>query len=500
MKYSAYIVIALMALLAACTKADICEEAEHPHKAGVQFAFDWAGVNNDPRAAYHDVEPGTKDSMLVIAKRIIGTRITGCRVGAKDGNGFYLFDGFIGNATVTTPADDGGDGGDEGDGDNGGTSTDDGGDGSNPADGGSPVDDGGSDSGSDSGSGSDDSGSDSGTGSDDDGGDIIVGAPADTRATTVTPSVPGYTDPTDLFRVQPGTFKFVAVNFDSDEFVYDELYDYVETGVTTNTYMRDLCVSYKRYRYNSPLLHNYLPDWPDYNVYGPRDEYGIPTGENYLQPDLMPVYYDSISPMIIDKNTTQTFTFKPSILTQNVDIYFDIHKVIDGDDGTPFAIDTVCAEISGIPYRLNLTHDVFDIKNTGKMRFECWREDDGGTRIKNKDTETSTDLHYHGNIDVLSIVNSENGEAYRGPGIMQLMIKIQGMKTIHARINLHQTIAKAKLLNSTSDGLWAYRRKDHGVLKVEAVLTIDKNAVLPSEHSGLDIWVDAGKDNILVDT
>ena len=91
MKYSAYIVIALMALLAACTKAELCEEAEHPHKAGVQFAFDWSGVNSDARAAFHETEPGTQDSMLVIAKRIIGTRITGCRVDAKDGKGFYLF-------------------------------------------------------------------------------------------------------------------------------------------------------------------------------------------------------------------------------------------------------------------------------------------------------------------------------------------------------------------------------------------------------------------------
>jgi hypothetical protein len=214
----------------------------------------------------------------------------------------------------------------------------------------------------------------------------------------------------------------------------------------------------------------------------------------------MPVYYDSISPLIIDKNTTQKFTFRPSILTQNIDIFFDVHKVTDGDDGIPFAIDTVCAEISGIPYRLNLSRDVFDIKNTGKMRFECWREDDNGQRLRLKDTEASTDLHYHANIDVFSIVNSADASAFRGPGILQLMIKIKGMKTIHARINLHETIAKAMLFNSTDDGLWAYRRKDHGVLRIATTLVIDKQAVLPSEHSGLEIWTNAGDDDILVDT
>ena len=466
MKYSAYIVIALMALLAACTKAELCEEAEHPHKAGVQFAFDWSGVNSDARAAFHETEPGTQDSMLVIAKRIIGTRITGCRVDAKDGKGFYLFDGNIGDIILNP-------GGDSTTDDSDGTDSSDGSDGSDGTDATDATD-----------------GSPSG----------FLAASGTTRAASTLPAAPGYTVSTDQFRVQPGTFKFITVNFDKEEFLYDELYDYVGDGVTANTYLRDLCVRYKLYRYNSPLLHDYIPDWPDYNVYGPRDEYGMPTGEIYLQPDLMPVYYDSISPLIIDKNTTQKFTFRPSILTQNIDIFFDVHKVTDGDDGIPFAIDTVCAEISGIPYRLNLSRDVFDIKNTGKMRFECWREDDNGQRLRFKDTEASTDLHYHANIDVFSIVNSADASAFRGPGILQLMIKIKGMKTIHARINLHETIAKAMLFNSTDDGLWAYRRKDHGVLRIATTLVIDKQAVLPSEHSGLEIWTNAGDDDILVDT
>ena len=476
-----------MALLAACTKAELCEEGEHPHKAGVLFAFDWAGVNGDPRATYHEAEPGTKDSMLVIAKRIIGTRITGCRVDAKDGYGYYLFDGDIGAMTIPTADDNTGDNtGDDNTGDDTGDDTGDNTGGDNT----------GNNTGDDN-TGGDNTGGDDNTGGGDDSG-INVGARSH-RADAVTPSVPGYTDPTDQFRVQAGTFKFVAVNFDKEEFVYDEIYDYLENGISNNTYLRDLCVRYKLYRFNSPELHGYMPDWPDYNVYGPRDEYGFPTGQIYLQPDLMPVYYDSISPLVIDKNTTQKFTFRPSILTQNIDIYFDIHKVLDGDDGLPFAIDTVCAEISGIPYRLNLSSDMFDVKNTGKMRFKCWPEDDNGNKI-GKDTEATTDLHYHGNIDVLSLVNSDNAEAFRGPGILQLMIKIKGLKTIHARINLHETIAKAQLYKSSEDGLWAFRRKDHGELRIVTTLVIDKKAVLPSEHSGLEVWTNAGEDDILVDT
>ena len=89
MKYSTYIVIILMALLTACTKAELCDDTEHPHRAGVQFAFDWA---NDTKGIMTD-GLGDNDSVIVLSKRIIGTWVMACRVGAKDGNGYYLVNG-----------------------------------------------------------------------------------------------------------------------------------------------------------------------------------------------------------------------------------------------------------------------------------------------------------------------------------------------------------------------------------------------------------------------
>lgn len=405
MKRYFYIFIALTVLLSACTKAELCEDAEHPHRAGVRFAFDWANADDDK---YAHQKP---DSMLVLAKRIIGTWLTGCRVNsgckneADQGKGWYLLNG-------PSPQFDEDD---------------------NPI----PVD--------------------------------------------------GIDTPTDLFKVQAGLFKCIAINRDTTEFLYNEINEYAKGDLIGETTLRDLCVEYKRYNYRSPKLRNVIPGWTDYNIYG--------DAENYLQPDMAPVYYDSIAPVTISRGVEHLFTFKPILLTQNIDIRFHIQKKVDV---APFLIETVYAEISGIPYRLNLSTDRFDIRNTAKMMFTCNLCNENGQTIS--DTETNEYLLCHGNIDVLSLINAPNTHTLRGPGIMQLMIRIKGRKTIRVKVNLRNAILEANLYEATEDGEWARRRKEHGVLDIKTNLVIDEEAVLPSDDGGMEVWTQAGLDDIVVDT
>ena len=108
MKYSAYIVIALMALLAACTKAELCEEGDHPHRAGVRFAYDWSLANSDARVSFHGAMPNQRDTvMLTIAKRIIGTELTGCCFHVLKNKGFYLTNAPVAPTTDGTDSGDG---------------------------------------------------------------------------------------------------------------------------------------------------------------------------------------------------------------------------------------------------------------------------------------------------------------------------------------------------------------------------------------------------------
>ena len=497
MKSYRYISIALMALLlmmtAACTKAELCNDAEHPHRAGVRFDYDWAtNVTSDVKATHQ-----LPDSMLVIVKRIIGTELTGCRVSATDGKGYYLFNGPIPIPAADTSGNDNTSGNDD-TGDNTGTDDNTGNDNTGDGDANTEGTDAGDNAGADN-TGNDvaggSAGDDADAGDNTDGTDNTGGTDAGDDPAPI-PDVPGYNAPTDLFKVRPGMFKCITVNRDTTEFDYKEIIEYVETGWPETT-LRELCVEYKRYGYRSPKLRNPIPGWSDYNIYGNPDEDGYPAADNYLQPDMTPVYYDSISPVTISRNVEQEFTFHPILLTQNIDIRFHIRKKVDV---APFAIDAVYADISGIPYRLNLSTDLFDIRNTAKMQFTCQLEDANGNKIT--DSNTNEYLLCHGNIDVLSLVNAPNPDVTRGPGIMQLMITLRGTnKPIRLRINLFHAIERANLYKADNDGAWAHRRKAYGTLEIDTGLVIDEKAVITNdEEGGLDKWIVVGQeDDIVVD-
>ena len=403
MKYSVYIVIALMALLAACTKAELCTDTEHPHRAGVLFSFDWA---NDAKGLMTD-NLDDNDSVYILAKRIVGSWVMVCRVGAADGKGYYEI-----NSPAATLDDEG-----------------------NPL----PQE--------------------------------------------------GVDTPTDLFKIQPGIFKCIAINRDTTEFLYDELENYQE-NMMNGTTMGELCVEYKRYASTSDKLRGAVAGWTDYNIYG--------GDANYLQPDMMPVYYDTIAPITIDRGVQQHFQFKPLVLTQNIDIRFHLRKKYQ-EDGVKFHVEDIFGGISGIPYRLNLSSGHFDTENTAKMMFKCDLQDENGNPFTDTD-DNEQPMVCHGNIDVLSLVNSPDPERLRGPGILQLMIRIKDHKTIRVKINLHHAIDRAQLYEPVDEGNWGRLRKRRGVIEIDTDLVIDEKAVLPSEDSGMDVWIQAGKDDIVVDT
>lgn len=430
-----------MALLTACTKAELCEHTELSHRAGVRFDYDWSLVNSDSRVNFHGAMPNKRDTvMLTIIKRIIGTEITACCYNVLQNKGYSLTD----DTPESIPLDVTASITDREDGD------------ANTA----------------------------GNTDNTDNSDNKNDTPTNKEHFNI-----------DLFKVRPGTFKLITVNRDTTEFDYTELYNYIETG-WAETPLHELCVEYKRYKYGSKKLRDQIPGWSDYNVYGNPDENGIPAADNYLQPDMAPVYYDSIAPCEVSKNSEHLFTFKPILLTQNVDIRFHIRKKVDV---SPFSIEAVYADISGIPYRLNLSTGLFDILNTAKMMFTCKLENANGEEIADEDNNTY--LLCHGNIDVLSLVNAPNDETVRGPGILQLMVKIKDRpKAVRARVNLFHAIERANLYRPIDDGEWAVRRKAYGTLEIDTGLVIDEAAtVTQDEEGGLDVWVEVGKDEIIVD-
>lgn len=305
---------------------------------------------------------------------------------------------------------------------------------------------------------------------------------------------------TDKASVPPGEYKFITFPLDSKEFDYSDIFKFIETKGLDFT-LHDIGLDYKEYSINDPNLHKGLQGWDDYNAYS-----------KYIQPDVDIMFYDSTQMVTVERNVQFEHVFRPQALSQNVDIYFDIEKKIDEK---PFVIDSVWAEISGIPRHLNLRNGYLDIKKTNKMMFKSKLTPQIGE--KGKDNDNNPYLKCHGNIDVTSIVNvqqkpgqseSDVMRKIYGPGIMQVIIyshtndpetgkmyrrKWQGI------INLFRVLNKANLTEVSQDGGYVKRKGEHGVLQIDAKLVIDGEKIVASDgdNEPIDRWIPTS--NILID-
>lgn len=473
-------------LAGACTDVDLSDSMAYTNRTGVSFDFDWFDIHDD------GIDRKEPDTMLVIAKRIVGSWKCGMKIDAHDGFGYYLTNAPIPDEPEPTP--------EEPDT----TATD-----SIPSGEDIIVDP-------DQVEPSEPSASADSTGTaSTDTGDTDATASTDSTASNtpiVSPSSrgfrpfrgfgsrgnrshgytraeaqPGVDTPTDVFMLIPGLYKFITFNLDTTEYIYQDILQYLRTEDTKST-LQELCMEYKRYAYADSALRGKCAEWRDFNLYG--------EGKNYIQPDITAIYYDSLVNERITQNSEKYLTFAPNLLTQNIDIRFKIRKKVDV---IPIVIDSIYADISGIPYRVNLSNDYFDIKQTCKMMFQNYMEDANGNRIS--DTGTNTELYCHGNIDVLSVVNSHDSTSTKGPGIMQVMLYIKGYQPVRGMINLYHCIRRANLIDDVGDGIWARKRKNHGVLQIDSDLLIDEKLLISDDgDGGLDRWISLDDQEIVIDT
>lgn len=290
---------------------------------------------------------------------------------------------------------------------------------------------------------------------------------------------------TTEFRLRSGIYKLLAFNRDDKEFIYDDIDNYIRTD-DGDKQVSDLNIEYKRYSYDDPELRGTISYWKDYNNYG--------GSANYIQPDITPIYYDSITPIRVDDQDLSNYVFKPNLLSQNIDVKFHIHKKVDV---VPFIIDSVYTEISGIPCRVNLANGYIDVTETCKMLYKNHFRDATGKKIK--DTNKNTELECHGTIDVLSVVNAPDEKVTYGPGILQVMIFVKNRSMpIRGKVNLYYPIRRANLYELTEDGLHAIRHKRHGTIDIEANLIIDENFLVTSDdESGFERWISTDETDVI---
>ena len=293
---------------------------------------------------------------------------------------------------------------------------------------------------------------------------------------------------TVYFDLKSGDYKFITFNRNDSEIDYTNVEHYLQNDETPLT---ELNVVYKTYRKDDPNLRFTIPDWVDFNAYGDPDR--------YMQPSVQAIYYDTIPVRRLLPDRIYHLEFpNPRRLTQQIDIEFDIKKVVNA---TPFVVDSVFAEIAGIPYIINLASGHIDITKTKKMMFRTNFD---------PDTETSSLIHCKGTIDVPTIVESTSDDLFMGPGIMQVMIICSAVdsqtgetlhKTFQGSINLYHTLKKAELIKWTENRTSVFKNKDSARLVIQTEMRIDGEKVVenPDDNAGLDVWRREDRNPTIVD-
>ena len=314
--------------------------------------------------------------------------------------------------------------------------------------------------------------------------------------TETTPSTPKI-EFTPTVKIPRGYYKFATFPLDNPSIDYSELEQFMKNDAKDYP-LQNVGLSYKVYDIKDPKLNKPLA-WQDFNPYA-----------KYIQPDVEPLYYDSTVVQRVRADRQTTFEFKPKILSQNIDINFNIVK---NTDEVEFKVTEVWAEISGVPTYIKMNTGYLDITKTSKMLFKTDikpnNPDDNGN-----DTNENKRIACHGNINVTGVVNVQRayGETLEdvrkkiyGPGIMQVVIytEVYNPKTgqtfpqkWQGIINLYNTLNKAKLMTTTSDNKYVYRNGEHGTINISAEILLDGKTVGNIDKGGdaLDRWIQTDSD------
>jgi len=319
------------------------------------------------------------------------------------------------------------------------------------------------------------------------GGTYIFNAPMDYRPGTennekrISETV---TWQTGLYKVPIGEYKFIAFNMEAKEFDYSHVYEFFSNPEMPQS---ELNILYHTYKQGDSGLRFIIPSWIDYNPYA-----------NYIQPSTHALFYDTLSTRVLNNKDIHEISFSPKELTQQVDIYFSIAKI---NDKQPFTVDSVFAEVSGLPNGINLETGFLNVERTNKMMFRC---------DKISDTETNKKVACHGQVHVPGIMRSRLSDVFIGPGIMQVMIYCSAyspennkreVKKFQGKINLYNTLTRTPSIKMANDRLHAQPTGPKLKLQIQARMEVDGEKILEAsdESSGMDIWKNAKEVPSIID-
>ena len=292
-------------------------------------------------------------------------------------------------------------------------------------------------------------------------------------------------EPHEMFELREGTYRFYTINYDSTEVRIHDIIDYVRDDVGEID-VNNVYIEYTTYETIDSLNSRFVDHWTDYN---PKFPFIYPKGK--------PLYFDTLAHYNIYKEQENHVEFHPFKLTQHIDVYFNLQK---DSVGASLRIDSVFAEISGIPVRMNPFNKHIDLRRTAKIQFPTELESEGGGSITDN-FGNGTKVRVHGVIDVPTVVNCQSPSDISGPGFMQVLAFTTATdssgkeyhKRIQGRMNVYHAIQEADLIEYSEDGEMAWAKSPTGVIDIKAKIVISGDDVVNNsdDDGGIDTWQEA---------
>lgn len=291
---------------------------------------------------------------------------------------------------------------------------------------------------------------------------------------------------------------------DVPDYRFENLSEFSD-GVHANSIgIHDLSISYVGRERTDPRLYLYGKDWVDFNPYS-----------KYIATDTKPIYR-AVNPH--DEETQEyTFTVQPGSVSEvhlypqkiTQDITFSFPVYVENQVG----VDSIIAEISGIPRKMIIYTTALESDTTYKMLFKIGVDREHAEEVVLKMPEgeqvvdrTFTKFECMSTISVMGLLANNNPKFYTGAGILQLCIYshaydadgVRREKTQYAKINLYNTITKANLVITDAQGriiqnpgIYPELPRTDTLRIDESILIVTRDLVLETadrDENGVDSW------------
>lgn len=311
--------------------------------------------------------------------------------------------------------------------------------------------------------------------------------------------------------------KDVEGNKKVEDYSFEKLEEYSNEASYAHVGIRDLSIAYVGRNRDDSRLNMYGKDWVDFNPY-----------TQYIASDIKPIY----RAMNVRNENTQEFTIPvranetpknevvidlyPEKITQDITFSFPIYT----DKGV--VIDSILAEISGIPSKMMLYSGVLDISKTYKMLFKVYADsksiEDSIIVMEEKGDQIyeikKSVLRFEclGDVSVMGLLPNNNPKHATGAGILQLCMYVHTTddygeiktKARYAKINLYNTLNGPngkKLLVKNQNGEIVQRVKKDTIRFAESRLLITRDLVLQTSDDDIsvDTWIRLDENDIDID-